>query len=249
MITQAYISKSLTGLKFRKVYNLTKYNDSTKPLVIFGMYREQDYDTFMNHNSDVVLVWQGMDAKQIPENWIENLKTKPCKHYAISHWISRSLKKHDIRHTLLPVSATRPKLNIKPCGDAIYIYSSDLSKASAKYHGEHLIEQIRQKTKLEVIRATLKTYDKKELTKIYEKCFINLRLTKYDGCPNTNLEMGLMGRPSIFNGKIPHSIKWKGIDDICESIMNQFKKRHEDNSQIAKDIYKYMNISKSFLNL
>jgi hypothetical protein len=61
--------------------------------------------------------------------------------------------------------------------------------------------------------------------------------------------MGLMGRRSIFNGKIPHSIKWKGIEDICQSIMSEYETRHEDNIQIAKDIYNYISIGKTFLEV
>lgn len=249
LINQAYISKSLAGLYFRKIYKLKKYTDSSKPLVMFGMYRTRDMDVYLSHKSDLVLVWQGCDARDLTDEWAELLKMRNCTHYAISHWIANRLKKHGIKYKQLPISATKPKLNVCKRGDAIYFYSSDLSPLSARYHGEYFIEQIKERTGIEVIRATLKTYSKDELYKIYEKCFINLRLTKYDGCPNTNLEIGLMGRKSIFNGHIPHSIKWKTIDDICESIMYEYEHRHEDNTHIAEDIYNYMNINKSFLEI
>lgn len=253
MITQAYISKSLAGLNFRKVYGLTKYVDSMKPVAVFGMYREEDFDMLWNHCQLVapaIVIWQGMDAKEIPEGKLLVLKSMPhVKHYVISHWGQRSLKKQGIESILLPISATKPKIDLHPRGDSIYIYSSDLSKESGKYHGDNFIEAIKERTGLNVIRATLKSYDKKELKEIYKQCFINLRLTRYDGCPNTNLEMGLMGRRSIFNGRIPHSIKWKKIDDICESIMKEYESRHEDNSQIAKDIFQYINIGKQFLKI
>lgn len=244
---QAYISKSLKGLNFRSVYNLKKYTDSSEPLVIFGMYRQEDLGTLLNHNSDIILVWQGCDGKDLTDKWAELIKTKQVKHYAISHWISENLTKHGIEHELKPISATKPVLNIKPNGDSIYIYSSDLSPESGIYHGDHYIEEIKKRTGLEVIRTTLKSYNKKELFSIYEKCFINLRLTEYDGCPNTNLEMGLMGRKSIFNGNIPHSIKWNDIDDICESIMQEYENRKNDNSQVAKDIINYINYGKRML--
>lgn len=237
---QAHISRSLSGLPFRNVYNLSKYTDSEKPLIIFGMYRQRDLDILLNHNSDITLVWQGCDGRDLTDEWAELIKSKNVKHYAISHWISDSLTAKGIEHELVPISATKPKLSIKPNGDAIYIYSSDLSPESGDYHGDYFIDEIKQRTGLEVIRATINTYSKKDLFRIYEKCFINLRLTKYDGCPNTNLEMGLMGRKSIFNGGIPHSIKWDNIDDICESIMKEYETRHEDNSQVAYDIQKYI---------
>lgn len=247
IFTQAHISKSLSGLPFRKAYGLKKYTDSKKPLVMFGMYRQRDLDILMNHDSDLILVWQGCDGKDLSEEWAEHIKSRKVKHYAISHWISENLSIQGIEHEILPISATKPKINLKPNGDAVYIYSSDLSEDSDRYHGGHMIEEIRQRTGLEVIRATMKTYKRDELLKIYEKSFINLRLTEYDGCPNTNLEIGLMGRKSIFNGNIPHSIRWESIDDICESIMKEYETRHEDNSMIAEDIFNYINIGKQWM--
>lgn len=256
MITQAYISKSLAGLDFKKVYGLKSWKvrrNYYEPLIVFGMYREEDFEVTARHEGDTVIVWQGMDARNVNPNWILawgfHELTHKIKHYAISHWGQRSLKRQGIKSTLLPISATKPKIHVVPRGDSIYTYSSDADKKNGRYYGDHYLDEIKERTGLNIIRATIDTYNKKDLKEIYSQCFINLRLTRYDGCPNTNLEMGLMGRRSIFNGKIPHSIKWKGVDDICSSIMREYEARPEDNTQIAKDIYNYINIGKSFLEI
>lgn len=251
-IEQSYISKSLAGLedKFRKKYSLTDYVDSNSPVAIFGMYRNEDIEMLSNHRSEAIVIWQGMDARNINPKWVNILKNKVHEHYAISHWISDSLKKHGLKHKILPISATIPSDQLKSCprGDSVYIYSSDLSIESGRYHGDHFIKEIRRRTKLNVIRATLQSYSWVELIEVYKKCFINLRLTPHDGCPNTNLEMGLMGRRSVFNGDLPHSIKWKGIDDICGSIISEYKIRHENNSRISEDIRNFVEIGNDFLN-
>jgi hypothetical protein len=45
--------------------------------------------------------------------------------------------------------------------------------------------------------------------------------------------MGLLGRRSIYNGDIPLSIKWAGVDDICKSIMQEYYSREYDNRDIS----------------
>jgi hypothetical protein len=236
---QIYISKSLEGLDYKSKYNLKDYTDSLQPLYIFGMYRDEDFEVLKNHQGECTIIWQGMDAKEINENWIERIKE--VNNISISHWISESLNNYEIEHTVKYLSATKPNIKNHPNGDCIYFYSSDLSDESADYHGEYLLKRIKKRTGLKVIRAVYNSYTKRQLMNIYKKCFINLRLTKYDGCPNTNLEMGLMGRKSIFNGDLPHSIKWNDLDDICESIMTEYKKRNNDNKQVSIDFLNFIN--------
>lgn len=205
------------------------------------MYWADDVDIYLNHNSEVTVVWQGMDAKDLPEYWIKKLKSRKAKHYSISHWIKDSLDSYGIENELLPISATID--NLEPChkGDSIYFYSSDASPESANYHGEYMIDEIRKKTGLNVIRTAHGMHPKWKVIDLYKECFINLRLTRYDGCPNTNLEMGLMGRRSIFNGNIPGSIKWNSVDDICENILDEYSNRHRPET--------ISNLIKNFLNI
>lgn len=243
MITQCYISPSLAGLDFKTKYGFTDYLDSSKPLALFGMYREEDLDVFRSHKGLITLIWQGSDAKNIPVLYLEELRKKPARHIAISHWNSASLKKYGIDHECIAVSATIDNLQPCPRGDSIYFYSSDESKESADLYGEYMLEEIKNRTGLNIIRGTLTTFNKEELVEMYKKCFINLRLTKYDGCPNTNLEMGMMGRRSVFNGLIPHSLAWGSVEDICETIMREYENRHLDNSYISKDIKEFLRIN------
>lgn len=243
MVTQSHISRSLDGLqdRFRKKYGLTEYVDSGRPLVIFGMYNEEDVDVYLKHKSEITVVWQGCDAKDINPLLASIIKRRTAKHYSISHWIKEGLNTWGIQNELKPISATCDHLQYVPRGNKIYFYSSNLSPESADYYGEYMIEEIKNRTGLDLIRTTFDTYTQADLYQIYRQCFINLRLTTFDGCPNTNLEMGMMGRRSIFNGDIPHSIKWTGVDDICESIMQEYGNRKKDGRQISKDMTEFIN--------
>lgn len=240
-MSQCHISESLVGLDFRTRYGLREYFDSIRPLIIFGMYRIEDLSIYMNHKSDVILVWQGSDAKKLTEEWAYLLKSREAKHYSISHWIKESLDAHGIESELKPISATVAKINPVKKGDSVYFYSSDESLESAEHYGEHMIEEIKQRTGFNFIRGAYGVHPKECMPMIYSQCFINLRLTTYDGSPNTNLEMGLMGIPSIFNGDIPGSIKWESVDDICESIKKEFDRKDEP-TDLHNEIYKFLNI-------
>ena len=242
MIKQCYISPSLAGLDFRKRYGLTGYVDSLRPLIIFGMYRHEDLRLLINHDSDVTLVWQGMDARVIAADWLPFLQDKRITHIAISHWIQGSLTGYGIESTLLPVSATIDNLYSVKRGDNIYLYYSDDLPTSVMYYSANMIPEIERRTGLKVLTAKHGEYTRDALVNLYRECFINLRLTQYDGCPNTNLEMGLMGRRSIFNGHIPHSIPWRNLDDICANILNEYETRHEPNEHISNDISTFLNI-------
>ena len=239
---QYYRSKSLAGLHYKSKYKLKTYTNLNEPLVIFGMYREEDYQTLISHESDVVIVWQGMDAKEVKNDWIEEIKK--AKNISISHWIKDSLNSYGIESELKYLSATEAKENNYPNGDYVYFYCSDDSETSLEYYGANMIDEIEERTGIKIIRTYLNSHTKKQLNEIYKKCFLNLRLTKHDGCPNTNLEMGLMGRKSIFNGDLPHSIEWTDINDICENIMTEYENRNNDNKQVSKDFIKFINDNK-----
>lgn len=238
---QGYISESLAGLPFAESYGLTEYKSQEDLLVMFGMYREEDFQTFEKHKGQVILVWQGMDAKQIEHKWINTLRKKG-KHFSISHWIKSSLDTERIPNEFRPLSATKAAPNPQRKGRSVYFYTSDLSEDSARYYGEHMIDEIQRKTGMQIIKGKFGLYPHRDMPLIYRECFINLRLTEYDGCPNTNLEMGLMGRKSVFNGDIPGSLKWRTIDDICAHIVHEYEHRFEEND-LPEQICEYLNVS------
>ena len=249
-ITQAYVSKSLEGLDFLGKYGLTDYIDSKRPLVVFGIYRNEDIHIIQHHTEPVNIVFQGSDALILSDAWAEIIRErKDCKVYAISHWISKSLTAKNIQHALVPISATRLNwYDPQPLGDSIYFYSSDSTDANYRYYGGHLAEQVRDLTGIDTIFSTLNTFDKDELYHAYKNSFVNLRLTQYDGCPNGVLEMGLMGRPSVFNGDLPRAMHWDNVEQICAHVEVLYRARKEyDYEQSALDFKNFLNIKLDFL--
>jgi hypothetical protein len=236
---QACISRSLAGLTkgYRKKYNLRTYFDSLEPLLFIGMYRQKDFDLFLNHKGEKAIVYCGSDARDLPIEWIEEIK-KADANYSISNFTKQSLLNHNINSEYYPINATIAD-DWKPCknGDNIYWY---YSPNCPEIYGAEFIDEIEKRTGFNIIKAHLKSHTQKELESVYASCFLNLRLTQHDGCPNSNLQMGLMGRASIYNGDLPHSIAWNNIDDICENIITVYNQRHKPNDIISKDFYNFV---------
>lgn len=242
---QAHISNSLANFKdnFCYKYRLFDYTRKSHPAVFIGMYNAIDWSTFIKHKGHSTVVFQGMDCKDLTGLTAELLKLKNPRVICISHWQSETLKNLNVEHELIPVSATIVgEQKPVPRGTSVYFYSSDLSPASSEYYGESMLNEIREKTKLNIIRATYNTFTHDQLQDVYKECFVGLRLTQYDGLPNGVLEMGLLGRRTIFNGKIPHAIHWTDVDDICEKINQEYENRNEDNKHIHTDIANFVNI-------
>jgi hypothetical protein len=243
MKKQYYRSASLEGLEYQKKYDLDDYTDPSGELVIFGMYREEDFEVLRNHSGPVTIVFQGSDAKNLTNEWAEYIRERNIPCIAISSFIFDTLTNHWLDPKMKYLSATVPTKELANCpnGDFVHFYSSNDSNDSARYLGEHMIPEIIQKTGIPIIQTAFGMYDKPELYGIYRSCFLHLRLTEYDGCPNTNLEMGLMGRKSVFNGKgMPATIPWIDVNHVCDIILSEYDNRNKDNSMISKEVLNFI---------
>lgn len=241
---QYYRSESLAGLEYQHKYGLADYTDNQSHLVIFGMYRDEDFATLKNHSGPCTIVWQGSDALNLPSDWADYIRESGAENIAISSFIFDALTNLWLSPTLKFLSATVPLPELENCpnGDFVHFYSSNMSNESARYLGEEMIPELIMKTGIPIIRTAFGMYDKPTLFNIYRKCFLNLRLTTFDGCPNTNLEMGLMGRKSVFNGYgIPGSIPWIDTNHVADIILNEYDNRKKDNSEVSQQIFKFLN--------
>lgn len=227
---------------FLKKYNLEEYNknttDNNETVIMFGLYNSLDIEFYINYPGNLIVIWCGTDAKIADKNLV---KKRKAKHIATSKFISKSLG--DIEHQILPITPVVPILNPKPnIGNFIYHYGE------RSIYRPEWIPEIEKRTKLKVIHTKHDTYSKQELESIYEKCFIGLRLTDHDGISCTVLELGLMGRRSIFNGGYTTNIPWQSIDDVCESILKEYENRPNPDV-VAKELYDYINLDNSWMNL
>jgi len=243
-ITQARISNSIATFKssYLSKFNLLDCYNIYKPVVFFGMYDDSDYSALRRFNNKIVVVWCGTDALMITSERAKILKQVPATHIVKSEFMSDDLKKFGIPHKILPVSWQQYDIKPLPLGDCIFHYGQ------SDFYGHKHLNKIEKATGLKIYRTTKDTYTKDQLLEVYRKCFIGLRLTKHDGLPNTVLEMGMMGRKSIYNGGIPSSIRWRNIDDVISSITNINKNRsHENIHEVSWKIKNFINIGTEWL--
>jgi hypothetical protein len=235
---QAHISESLAGLDKGLIekFNLTPYQVATWDTVFMGMYREEDLMLLATHLGGSTIVWFGSDALNLQEDWYKFVKDSV--NIAVSHQVLETLASKGIEAIWCPINAVIPHhWPLVPNGDKIFWYSGN----APEYYGQDIINEIRERINIPIIRAGHDTFTKSELYHVYSHCFLNLRLTEHDGCPNTNIEMGLMGRRSIYNGDLPASIPWQSVDDICQSIMREYSTRHVDNVYISNIYHNFVN--------
>ena len=242
MIKQAHISEGLRFFRepFMQKYRLRPYYNQHEPLAIFSPCRNEDYMIYLRHKGPVMVVWCGSDGMYISEAMAKLLKSREAVHVASSAFLSADLTRWGIPHKIVPNTPVIPVYDPHPLGDCIYHYGTPKSD----FYKNSWIPEIQERTGIEVISTHKNSYSKAELKEIYKRCFVALRLTDHDGLPTTCVEMGLMGRPSIHNGDIPHGYKYKTIDDVVRII----KEIEIDPDKVARDWMEFLSCD-DWLNL
>jgi len=231
-----------------KRYDLKRYKYSTdknKPCVFYGLYAT-DIDKFQRHKSLIVLVWRGTDATHKDRVKLAKKKTN-VKHIAISSFVQQDLDAFSIKYKKIPITSTDIS-SFHPCaiGDEIYVY---VPKKRREFFGSHIIDELKSKCKFKInVVESSGQYSREELKKVYERCFIGLRLTPHDGLPNQVVEMGLMGRKNIYNGDTPNAISWKNVDDILDTIDRESKNVGLVDCDTASAMRNYVTVSDFWLD-
>lgn len=206
----------------QKAYNLETYrpnsSDTKGPVVVFGCYGGGTKADIMNHSGLVVIVWSGSDSVRLHEksSFIEFCKTNKHRvfHIAHSHWIQTDLRHFGLEYidrVVIPKDLSGFKFEAEP-GKSVYHYGTH---QRMWYYGTDLMKKLEKKwqgSKYPKIYKTVQgSYNVKDLYDIYKDCFIGVRLTEHDNMAMSVIEMGLMGRRSIFNGNVPCAIAYSDM--------------------------------------
>lgn len=250
-IRQANVTSRFFRDAFKNKFNLGNYVNTNRPVIFFGCY-QKNYPYVFSHNGLCVIIWAGSDSMHLANNpyLARRFKSKTnIKHIAISNFISDDLTKAGIEHRVIPiVPFDNYDLRPAPLGNGIYFYSSHINP---EFYGSEIVEKIKRNfPNNKFYTCYAKPPDcipRAEIKKIYEKCAIGLRLTPHDGLSNTVIEMGLMGRKCIWNGKSPNAIPWKYVIDICENIEKELKRVGQTDLVMAEKVRKFLCINHDFL--
>uniref|UniRef100_A0A6M3KYM9 Uncharacterized protein n=1 Tax=viral metagenome TaxID=1070528 RepID=A0A6M3KYM9_9ZZZZ len=240
-------------------YGFVPYTTPDEPAVAFGVYHQTTIDKILHSNELTIIVWAGTDVYDFcfrPHvlDYTGITQKKNVRHVAISKWISNDLSKCGIPHICLPVnvvSIDKGKFKPVPLGTKIYCYSFALRP---NLYGRAVIDAVKKKlSDIEFIDINNPTntanlpFASDKMSEVYKQCFIGLRPTVHDGCSNTVVELGLMGRRCIHNGWLPGSIPWNRVDDIVRNIREEQKKIGSINNLLAKQTVKYIDVPDDWL--
>lgn len=262
-ICQLYTSPGMSpsfAERMQKKYGLQEYRDRNQPAIFYGFFSAAP-PVVAAHKSIGVILWAGTDAlrlvslrkgEKIPRREIVEkvLEMNNVYHICRSECIRRDFEFCKLPYKFVRVSPTYPWLfSPKPLGPSIYCYGQ---KFKPEKYGAEKVQRLREIfpgitfLSKDLINEPI-PYERMHL--FYTQCFLGLRLTKHDGLPNSVLEMGLMGRKSVYNGDIPGSIPYNSFDDIVDTIKEERKKIGCPGSlKISNRIRDMLNISDDWLD-
>lgn len=260
-ITQCFVSHSVWFFE-KKLFEKYKFSnprnsekeqfkiDINKPLLIFGCYNKFDLAIAMNHKSDVVILWAGSDSMSYNHFNMKLFKNKKnIFHISGSKFISEDLEACGLKYKYYPISLCNHS-ELKSCelGNKIYVYLG--SEKNREFYGGSIVEElIKHYGQSKFIVTYKNTFAKKELYKMYKKCFIGLRLVQHDGLSETIAELGLMGRNVVHNGDTPNSLKYTDVESIIKLIDKESKRIGTEQKKLSNEMRKYLDVPNEWLNI
>jgi hypothetical protein len=231
-------------------FNLTPVADFTAPVVIYGMYNMDDYSFFETFEPFKIILWRGTDAKIMnSERARRILAGRNYRNIAASKTVQKSLAAFNIESEVMPITSTPLNIPLAKRGKYVYCYVCSTSPIMHKRYQFDRLKKLEHALKIKFLYINQNSYKFKKLLNIYRQCCIGIRLLDHDGLSNSIIEMGLMGRRTISNSGLPHTIPWKTMKDVKNAIVREYKRRLEDNSQIRADYLKLIDIGDKWLEI
>ena len=221
-IHQVAVSCSLKRFEqqIKQEYGLIDYHSKLAPAFFFGCYNNQDYSKIRGHRDLAVVIWGGTDCNTVAGKF----KFKPnVFHLAISEQIHQKLLEVGIEPSqVLPIKLRlldyQDYDQVAELGQSVYIYTAEHSTRAQTIYGQKVYNEVILRLPHINFIVAYGQYSKKEIIDVYKRCFIGLRLTKFDGSANTVQELALLGRPCVHNGTYPTSLGWSSVDDVVRHI-------------------------------
>ena len=200
-------------------WGMYQYLNKNAPVVFFGCYSVMAKTAIMNHKGLVVIVWAGGDSLRLVErqDFVEYCQRNEHRvfHFAHSWWIQRDLEFYGLKYidkVILPQNLEQFKFEPKK-GRSIYHYTAP-DKNRQWYYGTDIVSKLRDRWVNvkgypdNVYITNFTALKGQELIDAYADSSVGVRLTEHDNMALSCIEMGLMGRRSIFNGNIPCAIPY-----------------------------------------
>jgi len=266
------MSKDFFQPNLRKKFDLEQYNprtDLNRPLLVFGCGAPALKKLVMSHQGFCVILWTGSDTLKLHAfpPFLEFCKNNTSRvfHMTYSHWCKVDLDHWGIPYTerlIVPTDITKFNFEKQTDGD-IYHYGN---KNRIWYYGTTMVEKIEERWLKDTQKpgfsyATFWSYSPEELYQVYTEALLGVRLTEHDGIAGSVIEMGLMGRRTIYNGDHPSAIhyspnpytkytpevaeRWVYQDEtiinrVMELIVDELTNRPQPDKLLAEEMKEYV---------
>jgi len=190
-----------------KLGTYTPRIDTQVPLFVFGCGSITLKTCVSNHKGFAVILWTGSDTLTLHQHpgFVAYLKQNEDRIFNVtfSHWCKTDLDHFGINYQhrlIIPVDVSGYQFESE-CEDKVYHYGN---RKRQWYYGTTLLNRIElqwehDSTAPEFIYTTYGEHREMELYELYKDAIIGVRLTEHDGIAGSVIEMGLMGRRSIYN--------------------------------------------------
>lgn len=226
------------GQNFRKRWNLKKYYDQTKPSIFLGLFSDEDFNLFHEHESISVFIPAGGEILRDEKKIIETLKSKE-KNYVICYGkISDFFKKNGIfcYELNIPVKNydTFTPVNL---GDKIYYYLGVNGDRHSELLYDEIIKPLMDHFGEDLFISTKNTQLNILHENFYKKCFLYIQPQPSSGL-TTLFELGHMGimTASNFSKTLPNVINYENLEDLKKIIENEKKKINTIQNEISQKV-------------
>ena len=227
--------------RITNIYNLSLQYDINKPTIFFGFYSINDVNKINNHIGDKYIMFGGNDCnlnsthriKMLNSlNFTDNVFFISTSNDMFNRLVSIK-KQYNLTNKIFKSNLNLLNINvwnkINILENNVYVYDGFMERTEVYSSDicDNVIDILRQKYKKKInfIRTSdFKSFiSQQELFKIYQKCFIGIRLTYHDGSAQTVLEFEKCNIPIIHN-QSNYGIKWNNEHDIVQTIEKEYKK-------------------------
>jgi len=224
-------------------FDLRLYDNPDEPIVMYGLYRPEDYQFLTGYKNKIYVLWCGTDARIAIGDRINKVISSGCVNIAKNKQIHDTLKTKGISSKIIPVTPTPLDITPQEKGNKVYCYIG--SKGKEQQYKVKALKYLENNVKYKFIYAYHNSYTREELIDIYGQCFIGIRLLDHDGLSNSIIEMALMGRRTISNNHIPGTIPWFKLRALPQVINRE--RRRKDMDKVHRQMKEHIDIGDKWL--
>ena len=226
-------------------YELTE--NKNEPLIYFGDCNDNDYKKILNYKNLVFIIWMYIepDNKKLKNKLKILKKNNNIFHFAANKYLLKNLENYKVSCELFQINIEVPEI-FKPTykkGNKILICNSQ------KYQNQI----IKSLPEYEFLFSN--KYDLNDINvakELYQKCFIVIRLTDYDGYLPMIDQLKAMNIPIVHNFS-QYGLKWITIEEVKEHILKHappiIQYKHQYSFDLMKDKINNDNLGEIYKNL